>query len=412
MNSKFWIIIIGGIFLAIIVSIQYYFLKKILRYIRLNQKSSLFRTIVLSVFTLFVVPLIVLMIWQPKLGRAPDWVIAFCIFPLYIWHFSFSMLFLTIIIGKAIQLPFRCVAWVMKKFETTKIWLLGRNVQRFDTKRRVFLQHGITILAGAALTSSTIGAFRRNEFKISYVTVPIASLPDEYVGFTISLLSDIHSSAFMTKETMSRYAKATNELKSDIITVVGDFVNSQADEVYPFAEAFSELKSPYGVYGVLGNHDYYTRNVDVVAKQVDECGIRLLVNERLYLEKDSQKLWILGVDDVGNTTKADQLIDKLAHGISEATPKLLLCHRPYYFEQAANRNINLTLSGHTHGGQIVFAKLGKDIYSFARIASPYVAGMYTIGSSHMYVSRGIGTVGVPVRINCPPEITKITLVKA
>jgi len=197
-----------------------------------------------------------------------------------------------------------------------------------------------------------------------------------------------------------------------MITVVGDFVNSQPSEVYPFAEAFSELKARYGVYGVLGNHDYYSRDVDTVARNVNECGIKLLVNDRVALEKDNKKLYLLGADDVGNSERAGQSFDRMLKGIDESIPKILLCHRPYFFDQSARRGIALTLSGHTHGGQIVFARIGNDIISLARLASPYVAGLYSIESSRMYVSRGVGTVGVPVRLNCPPEITKITLVKA
>src|SRR5205823_5243254 len=126
----------------------------------------------------------------------------------------------------------------------------------------------------------------------------------EFIGFTIALLSDVHSSVFMTKETMLRYARAANSLGADMIAVVGDFVNSRVDEVYPFAEAFSELKARDGVYGVLGNHDYYSRDVETVARNVNECGIKLLINDRVTLERQHKKLYLLGADDVGSGARA------------------------------------------------------------------------------------------------------------
>jgi predicted MPP superfamily phosphohydrolase len=400
------------VLLLVIGLIQYLFYRKITRHIRTMSNSSAYLLLTRIVFVLFFLPVAGIVIWQPKLGKSLDWVILFGVFPLYLWHFSWIMLFLVLMIGKLFQLPFRLTAFIMKKFERPRTWLSTPKVQNFDARRRVFLRRGITILAGASFTGSAIGAIRRNEFEINHIEIPIKSLAEEHNGFTICLLSDIHSSVFMTKETMLRYARAANALKTDVIAVVGDFVNSQVEEVYPFAEAFSELKAPYGVYGVLGNHDYYSRDVDTVAKHVDECGIRLLVNSQLTIEKNNKKLHLLGADDTGNTVKAGRSFDAMLKRVDVENTKILLCHRPYFFQQAADRNIDLTLSGHTHGGQIVFARVGNEIVSFARVASPYVAGLYTINSSHMYVSRGIGTVGVPVRINCPPEITKITLVKA
>jgi predicted MPP superfamily phosphohydrolase len=269
----------------------------------------------------------------------------------------------------------------------------------------------MTVLAGAAFAGSALGALGKDRYDITEISIPIAGLPDRLQGFTIALASDIHSSVFMTLPTMRNYVSLLNGMGADCIVVTGDFVNSMVEEVYPFAEAFSELRAPLGVYGVLGNHDYYTRNVDAVARAVNDAGIRLLVNERVSLQKENETLHLAGVDDTGSHERAAQWFDKASRGAGEGAPKILLCHRPYYFEEAARRKFDLTLSGHTHGGQIVFARIGNDIIAPARMASPYVAGLYSIGRSRMYVSRGIGTVGIPVRINCPPEITKITLVK-
>src|SRR5262249_5781806 len=156
---------------------------------------------------------------------------------------------------------------------------------------------GMTVLAGAAFSGSAVGALGKDRFEVTNLEVPIPDLPPELSGFSIALASDIHSSVFMTRETMDRYVSALNEMKAECVAVTGDFVNSMVDEVYPFAEAFSRLRAPQGVYGVLGNHDYYTRDVDAVAREVVDCGIRLLLNERITIQRGNARLHLLGVDD-------------------------------------------------------------------------------------------------------------------
>jgi predicted MPP superfamily phosphohydrolase len=230
-------------------------------------------------------------------------------------------------------------------------------------------------------------------------------------GFTIALLSDIHSSVFMPRDEMERYAAIVNSLNADLIVVPGDFVNSQVNEVYPFAEAFQVLRAPHGVYGVLGNHDFYA-GVEPVAREVDACGIRLLRNDKITISKDGGTFYLIGVDDVGRRNTAPILIDEAIGDAPLAVPRILLCHRPYYLKDAADKKIDLVLSGHTHGGQVVFGQFGDVVIAPARIASKYVAGKYQEGNTHMYVTSGIGTVGLPVRLNCPPEITMITLLRS
>lgn len=235
------------------------------------------------------------------------------------------------------------------------------------------------------------------------------------------MISDIHSSLFMSRDTMEQYARTLQSLKAELIVLPGDFVNSKTREVYPFAEAFSGLTAPLGVYGVTGNHDYYTREIDTVTKEVEQAGIRLLRNENLRIEKNGVGFRLLGIDDDaiydvrqylrdGKTEKGR--IEHMLKGIQGGEPTVFLCHKPYPFEEYAQLGMDLMLSGHTHGGQIVLGKLDKLNVSVASLASTYIAGLYKARSNpeaQMYISRGIGTAGLPVRINCPPEVTHITL---
>ena len=289
--------------------------------------------------------------------------------------------------------------------------------------RRQFIRSATFALGGIAANATFLGAANSDEDSIvERIKIRVPNLPEELKGTTIGMISDIHSSLFMGRERMQRYAETLQELKADLIVLPGDFVNSRSQEVHPFAEAFSRLSAPHGVYGVTGNHDYYTREIDIVTKEVEEAGIKLLRNENVQIKKDGTTFRLLGIDDDaiydirdylkdGRTEKGT--IENLTNGIGEEEPTIFLCHKPYPFEQYAELGIDLMLSGHTHGGQIVLAKLGKLNVSVASLASTYISGLYKAHANHdaqMYISRGIGTVGIPLRINCPPEITHIMLV--
>lgn len=289
--------------------------------------------------------------------------------------------------------------------------------------RRRFLQTAALATGGVIANNTMLKALgTTHEHKVEQVVIKLPGLPEPFKGTTIALLTDIHSSVFMGRQQMEQYAAETMKLKPDLIFVTGDFVNSKVDEVYPFAEAFSLLQAPLGVFGVTGNHDYYTRDITTVAKEVEQGGIRLLRNENLAIERNGAKLWLMGMDDdriydINGYLKDGKTetgtLENLVKGIPDNGTKLFLCHKPYPFEEYSQLGIHAMFSGHTHGGQVVLAHLDNINVSFASLASKYVAGLYRARSnrtSQLYVSRGIGTVGIPMRLNCPPEITRIVLV--
>ena len=208
---------------------------------------------------------------------------------------------------------------------------------------------------------------------------------------------------------MDGYCRGVMSLGADLIVVPGDFVNSQTSEVYPFAESFSALHAPCGVFGVMGNHDFYAGDPERVAREVDGCGVRLLRNDSVFIERGGARFALAGIDDVGRRETAAAYMRRALRSIPDGTPRILLSHRPYFIGEAGLEGVDLVLSGHTHGGQIVLGQIGGITLTPAALASPYIWGKYRLGRTQMYVSRGIGTVGLPMRINCPPEITKITL---
>ncbi len=366
---------------------------------------------------LFTVAAIYVLTFRPDVSGTPVWIRFFTMYPFFIWHGATIFLGIIFLVSLLIRLPFQAAFSVARWIPPTKQKLVEiqktPTFKEFDASRRTFLRRGMYGLTAASFGGSAYGLLvEKSNHEFTTAQFPILDLSPALEGFTITLISDIHSSPFMLKEEMKEYARIVNDISSDMIVVDGDFVNSNLDEVYPFAEAFSDLTAPYGVYGVMGNHDFYNANPELVAREVDECGIKLLRNDKAIIEKGGGQFYLFGVDDVGRARSVPVKLDE-AMGVAPLNiPKILLCHRPYYLEQAAERNIDIVLSGHTHGGQVVLGRLGDVVVAPASLASRYVWGKYRFGKTQMYVSRGIGTVGLPIRLNCPPEITQITLTRA
>ncbi len=270
--------------------------------------------------------------------------------------------------------------------------------------RRSFIRKGAVGLGAYAFIGSLHSIYDRDEYKIDHVTLTLKNLPPQLDGLTISMISDIHSGMYMLEDDMIKYAQAVNDLKADMIFIPGDFITSKDSEVLPLAKAFSGLKSKFGTYACLGNHDFFG-NPAYITEKLREHGMKVLRNETDELDIDGTKLMLSGVDDGrhANFPKVSHEADSLD------TTRILLCHKPYYLENAVAGGFDLMLSGHTHGGQIVFLDLFGEKITPAALVSPYVSGRYKMGDTLMYVSRGIGTVGLPIRVNCPPEITLFTL---
>jgi predicted MPP superfamily phosphohydrolase len=275
-----------------------------------------------------------------------------------------------------------------------------------DHGRRQFIRNGSLGLFSLAGGISNIET--AEGYEIVEQDLRIRNLPPAFEGFRAAMVSDIHSGPHMSKPSMDRYVEQINRLRPDVIFLPGDFVNHRIEEADPACESLQHLRAPYGVFGCLGNHDYYAGG-DLVARELSHARIRMLRNEHLFLEKDGSRLALIGIDDVRDRHPFDALFSRAVAGLPSSVPSILLCHKPYYLEDAAAWGVGAMLSGHTHGGQIVLARFLDVVLTPATLASPYVAGAYTLDATTLYVSRGIGTVGIPVRVNCPPEITVFRL---
>ncbi len=320
----------------------------------------------------------------------------FIMMPFYA-YLTFSLaVFVVAVLYLAVRFPVR----LMKKENRS----LKKATSSVSESRRSFIRKGAIGLGAYTFLGSLHSIYDRDDYKIDRVTLHVKNLPPGLDGLTISMISDIHSGMYMLEEEMAKYTKAVNNLKADMIFIPGDFVTSKNREILPLAKAFAGLKSKYGTYTCLGNHDFFA-NPDYITEKLRQDGMKVLRNETEELDLEGGKLMLSGVDDGKHAN-----FPKVSYEASSLnTARILLCHKPYYFENAVAGQFDLMLSGHTHGGQIVLVDLLGAKVTPAALVSPYISGRYKLGDAVMYVSRGIGTIGLPIRVNCPPEITLFTL---
>ena len=236
-------------------------------------------------------------------------------------------------------------------------------------------------------------------------------LPKAFDGFRIAQLSDIHIGPFMPVEDIRKYVAMVNPLKPDLVALTGDFVTWEASPQGAVVDALSGLKAPFGVFGCLGNHERWAGAEDSITRLFAARGIRILRQENAAIESGGERLNLIGVD---YQTRArfgpprDGIVNEYLDGVESLmlpdTINILLSHNPNTFDRAAELGIDLSLAGHTHGGQVTLEYISPDL-SPARLITPYVRGWFKKGDSQLYVNRGIGTIFSPVRFGSPPEIT-------
>lgn len=239
-----------------------------------------------------------------------------------------------------------------------------------------------------------------NSLTLERIEVNLQRLPKKLDGFKVIHLSDIHHSPFTGIEHITRAIKIANRLKPDMFVLTGDYVSHENSYIEPVAKILGELKAEFGTYACLGNHDHWT-DADLITNRFRDVGINVLVNEGFRFEANGASFWLAGVDDhmVGKTDLPSAL-----KGSYPDEMKLLLAHNPIIFRKAVRAGVDLTFSGHTHGGQIRVRDNDQRLIRRRR-----KAGLHKQKDSQIYITRGIGTVVLPVRFQCPPEISMIEL---
>jgi predicted MPP superfamily phosphohydrolase len=299
-----------------------------------------------------------------------------------------------------------------------------------NQSRRYFFQ-AAGVFAGAVPFVSAAYGFvgERLRFEIREVDVPVANLPPALDGLRISQLSDIHIGSYMPVAQVRRAVGMANELHADLTVVTGDFLTGRTDPLEDCVTELSRLRAPLGVWGCNGNHEIYAHAEAEAAALFNRFGMKLLRYENAELKWQGSSLNLIGVDyqrQRGRDGSRSLMLAGLEPLVRRDIPNILLSHNPNSFPRAAELGIELSLAGHTHGGQVRVEILDHR-WSPAQFFTPYVAGLYRQpllrssllseadaavlphASSFVYVNRGLGTIGAPVRLGVPPEITLLTL---
>ena len=337
----------------------------------------------------------------------------FLIYPYFIYMLLCLVLFPVLVMSS--------IVIVFKKL-WQRAWPAIKSGTRANTKfdpavleqRRKFLK----IISSAALLPaggcSLYGTYvGRTKLKIDEHSLGFARLPAEMDGFSIVQISDIHAGVFMEEWELKPYLEIVNTLQPDIIVITGDIISWGTHYTKPVVQALSMLRAKQGVFAITGNHDFYG-DTEELCSNLESVNIKVLRNrwEKIDAANGSASLYLIGVDDIWATRyfhKKKISIPEIISDIPEKNFKLLLSHNPTIFDEAARHGIELTLSGHTHAGQIILPFPEHHGYSFARLIHKRDYGLYRAGDSMLYINRGLGVIGPPLRINCPREITKIVL---
>lgn len=274
------------------------------------------------------------------------------------------------------------------------------GAERPDPGRRLFLKAGVGGIAAAPFMLSGYGsAYAGRDHTIVELALPFGC------PLRVVQLTDIHAGIFMTRDMMRRYVDQVIALKPELFVLTGDYISNSTVFFPGFVEEMARARARFGTFAILGNHENWYGPRGYYQRLFDQHGIRLLHNEHRVIQTDQGRFAISGIDDL-RSGQPD--LEAALAGLTLEMPTILLSHRPEIFPQAAEHGIPLTLSGHYHGGQIKLSLPSGD-FSLAHLRTAYPEGLYRIGTSHLYVSRGIGTTFTPIRLNAPPEVTLFQL---
>jgi hypothetical protein len=351
------------------------------------------------------------LVWLAKRWRVPYFVSLSAVFLLLISYFSVEENLIPAV-RRMFPAEYRA-AWIPVMITVIFFGIIGTavcvfirsRVPAFHSERRHFLRTATAAACAAPALALATGFITRKDFHIREVDVPITGLPKDLQGLRLLQVSDFHTGAFFTVADVARVVDAANQLRPDLAFITGDLITDEYDPLDACLQQLSRLKAASGIWGCMGNHEAFANVERYVQRQAALLGMTFLRRQAVKLKFGASNMNLVGVDYQRRNHPYLQGIEPL---VDLSSFNLLLSHSPDVFPIAAQKGFDLTLSGHTHGGQINFEILGKNL-NITDFFTPYTKGLYTQPDSSIYVTSGLGTIGMPVRIGAPPEITLIRL---
>lgn len=413
-NSPFWIFIAG---LMVVLDIYFFQVVKLLT----TNAQPRSRTVIHTTYWIISIAVILLLVLLPYLNL--DGV-----------RKGLRSTVFAVLVGFFVLKLFSCLFFLIDDIRRGIQWLWGKlffsSVESGQAQagppinRSLFLSWMGMAIGGSLFASLLYGFTNKYNYKVRRIPLRFPNLPPAFKGLKIVQISDIHSGSFNDKEGVRKGVEQIMALKPDLIFFTGDLVNNKAEEIVPYLDVFDKLKAPLGVFSIFGNHDYgdYVEwsssaekkaNLATLAEHHAAMGWRLLRDEHVLLEKEEEKIALIGIENwsaLSNFPKYGNL-PKAYSGAENYPFKILLSHDPTHWDAEVRPkfgDIDLTLSGHTHGFQF-----GVEIPGFRWSPVQYVynqwAGLYKQGRQVIYVNRGFGFIGYPGRVGILPEITLLEL---
>ncbi len=312
-----------------------------------------------------------------------------------------------------LHFPVQWWTWLECASLVETMWLIGLSLAllvwnrapQFDPARRKLLGAAGAGLCFLPVAGTAFGIVHRNQFRVSEVPVPIPNLPKDLDGLRIVQITDIHLSPFLSEREFAAAIDMANETRANIALVTGDLITRPGDPLDACLRQLARLRAEAGVLGCLGNHEIYARAENYVTEQGRRIGIEFLRHQARQLRFGNAAINFAGVDYQRMHSHYLKGTEQL---IVPGAVNVMLSHNPDVFPVAAAQGYALTIAGHTHGGQVDIEILHQHVNA-ARYFTPFVQGLYRRGNSSVYVSNGLGTIGVPVRLGAPPEVSVLRL---
>lgn len=316
--------------------------------------------------------------------------------PGYLWFGLLTYLFLTLLVLEPVRLALRR-------------WIKGQPTETPDApalNRRMFIARTSAVAAGAASVGLVgIGAATAlGPPDLLQVPVRLRRLDPALRGFRIAVVSDIHLGPLAGRAHTEQIVNTINAAEPDLVAIVGDLVDGPVSELGAAAAPLRDLSAPEGTFFVTGNHEYFVDDTAAWLTELERLGIQPLRNENTAIRRGGAAFDLVGVNDIAGAQRDDPPdFDRALAGVNLSRPTVLLAHQPVLVSEAAARGVDLQLSGHTHGGQM------WPFHYVVRMVQPSIAGLSTVDDTQLYVTRGAGFWGPPVRIGAPPDVTVLRL---